>query len=67
MFQTARPNTVMKQYQHIGLAKMVLLDFKHELHETVDFGGQPCIADYNYSKDLCTHQATEFTAMEKYG
>ena len=67
MFQTARPNTVMKQYQYIEFGRMVLLDFKHELHETVDFGGQPCITDYEYSKDSCTHQATEVTAMENFG
>ena len=41
----------------IMLKEKFYIDLEYELFRMLDFGGQICIDDSNYNKDLCAHKA----------
>ena len=46
---------------------VIKMDIDYEVYNMLDFGGQPCNAEPEFDKDICTQDAFEKKALEKYG
>ena len=62
-FQSSRRTMMFVAKKGITVA----VDTAHQIFEMLDFGGEPCINDQNYSKDTCTHQLLEQKSLEIFG
>ena len=47
--------------------KKIWVDTTHQIFEMLDFGGEQCNHDQNYSKDNCTHHLLEKKSLEMFG
>ena len=52
---------------NLELARTYTWDVKHEVHELVEFNGNDCIIEKQYSKDLCTDKIIQRESLEKVG
>ena len=57
----------LKQLHNVALGKKYEFVFKHEFHEILDYGGDPCNNEEAYSKDLCTDIAIYTESINKIG
>ena len=62
IYATARQETQIKNQ----MGRKSTVQVEHELFYMMDDGGEPCIEDPAYNKDLCTYDAFE-KSVEKYG
>lgn len=51
----------------IPLHKTVNMNVEHEVFKILEFEGQPCNNNEEYSKDICMHRNLENRAIDKYG
>ena len=56
----------LKQLHNVVLGKKYEFAFKHEFHEILDYGGDPCNNEETYNKDLCTDIAIQTESIDKF-
>ena len=57
----------LMQLHNVALGKKYNFAIKHESYEVLDYGGDPCNNEQNYSKDLCADVAIQTESINKIG
>ena len=47
--------------------KKISVDVDYQIFEMLDYGGIPCVQEYDYNKDRCTHELLERKSIELFG